>query len=141
MIDIGFEEITKRFKKIALPEIDLVVGVARGGVVAAALAAHRLGAPLSLMHLHYRNDENQPEQNEPVLVGDFLQPHHGARVLLADDVSVSGKTLAAAAKKIRGCDVKTFVLKGRADYVLFPEIQGCVNWPWSCGRTAPGEKH
>ena len=32
--------------------------------------------------------------------------------------------------KINGINVKTLDMKGKADYVLFPEIKECVKWPW-----------
>jgi hypoxanthine phosphoribosyltransferase len=54
----------------------------------------------------------------------------GARILLVDDVSVSGQTLALARSLLKGYEVITFTLKGKADFVLFPEITACVNWPW-----------
>ena len=56
----------------------------------------------------------------------FLESH----ILLVDDVSVSGVTLSLALSLLKDFEVFTFVLKGQADYVLFPEIKECVNWPW-----------
>jgi hypoxanthine phosphoribosyltransferase len=54
----------------------------------------------------------------------------GKQMLLVDDVSVSGKTLNEALRYFEGLQIKTLTMKGRADYVLFPEIQDCVKWPW-----------
>ena len=54
----------------------------------------------------------------------------GKLILLVDDVSVSGKTMAVALSQLKGLSVKTFAMKGKADYVLFPDIQDCVKWPW-----------
>jgi len=55
--------------------------------------------------------------------------------LLVDDVSVTGKTLKCAVENLQDYTVYTFVLKGKADYVLFPEINTCVEWPWKTGFT------
>jgi hypoxanthine phosphoribosyltransferase len=49
---------------------------------------------------------------------------------VVDDVSVTGQTLELAKKKLRSSTVKTFVLRGKADHVLFPKIKECVKWPW-----------
>jgi hypoxanthine phosphoribosyltransferase len=54
----------------------------------------------------------------------------GQRVLLVDEVSVTGKTMEFAKTFLTEHEVITFALKGKADYVLFPEIASCVNWPW-----------
>jgi hypothetical protein len=35
-----------------------------------------------------------------------------------------------AREQLKGYDVKTLAMKGKADYVLFPEIKDCVKWPW-----------
>ena len=44
-------------------------------------------------------------------------------VLLIDDVSVTGKTIGLAKEVFKDFNVKTFVLVGEADYVLFPDIR------------------
>ena len=52
------------------------------------------------------------------------------KVLLVDDVSRTGATLGKAKELLKGNEVNTFVLKGKADYSIF-EIDGCVEWPWN----------
>jgi hypoxanthine phosphoribosyltransferase len=47
-----------------------------------------------------------------------------------DEVSVTGKTMEFAKTFLTEHEVITFALKGKADYVLFPGIAACVNWPW-----------
>jgi hypothetical protein len=51
-------------------------------------------------------------------------------------VSVTGKTLAFARTLLPGHDIRTLVLKGRGDYVVFPEIALCVDWPWKVSSAA-----
>jgi hypothetical protein len=36
----------------------------------------------------------------------------------------------AALEQLQGFNVKTLSMKGKADFVLFPEIKDCVQWPW-----------
>lgn len=55
----------------------------------------------------------------------------GSKILLVDDVSVTGKTLEKVKKELYGYEVTTLVFKGKADHVLFPEIRTCVEWPWN----------
>jgi hypoxanthine phosphoribosyltransferase len=55
----------------------------------------------------------------------------GLSVLVVDDVSVTGATLSAAREILVGASIITLTCKGKADFVLFPEISSCVLWPWS----------
>ncbi len=122
-------EIRTRLEQLELPEIDLVVGIATGGSVPASLVAYKLNRPLSLVQLNYRAEDNTPQRSKPLLQAPF-QPPEVRRVLLVDDVSVSGRTLGVARALLPHCEVTTLVMKGRADVVLFPEIERCVSWPW-----------
>ncbi len=63
-----------------------------------------------------------------------LSPVGVKRILLVDDVSVSGQTLQAARELLMDYEVTTFVLKSKADLVAFPEIGECVVWPWKLER-------
>ncbi len=131
MVQISFQEITERLRNAGLPETDLVIGIGSGGVVPAALAAFHLNAGLRIITLNYRDEQNTPLYEYPVVLN--LPPDlelGGKRILLVDDVSVSGKTLNAALALLKGYNVKTLTMKGKADYVLFPEVKDCVMWPW-----------
>lgn len=130
-ISLSFKEISAAFRRFPLPETDLVVGIGRGGVVPASLAAHQLGCELQIVRVNYRDDDNHPVRFQPEFLQDFsLGLAEGKRILLVDDVSVSGKTLAIVKEKLSAYSVTTFVMKGKADYVLFPDIKTCVHWPW-----------
>lgn len=131
MVPISFREISKRLREINLPETDLVIGIGSGGVVPASLAAFHLGAELQVITLNYRDENNNPRYGEPVVLNlpaDLSL--EGKRILLVDDVSVSGKTLNAALELLKDFNVKTLTMKGKADFVLFPEVKDCVKWPW-----------
>lgn len=129
-VSLDFLRISQALKSFQLPDVDHVVGIANGGIVPASLVAHQLGCPLRLMHINYRAPDNTPRHPEPVLVSWQPLEETGRRILLVDEVSVSGKTIEFACSFLRDQQVYTFVLKGRADYVLFPDIASCVNWPW-----------
>jgi hypoxanthine phosphoribosyltransferase len=130
MVPLSFLEITRRLQEINLPQADLVIGIGSGGVAPAVLVAHHLNAELKIMVLNYRDDQNNPKYNEPKLIQKPDWDLEGKNILLVDDVSVSGKTMHAALKLLKGYNVKTLAMKGRADFVLFPEIKDCVKWPW-----------
>ncbi len=130
MVPLSFQKIVQRLKDTPLPEVDLVIGIGTGGIVPASLAAFHLGAELQVMVLNYRDAQNTPRYDAPVVLQKPAGALAGKRILLVDDVSVSGKTLNAALEQLQGLDVKTLTMKGKADYVLFPEIKDCVQWPW-----------
>jgi uncharacterized protein len=130
MVPLSFREISDRLKQTALPETDVVIGIGSGGLVPASVVAFHLNAELQVMVLNYRDEQNTPRYEEPKLLQSPLGELEGKRILLVDDVSVSGKTMQAALEHLKGLDVKTLAMKGKADYVLFPEIKDCVQWPW-----------
>lgn len=131
MVPVTFTEISERLRALSLPETDLVIGIGTGGIVPASLVAFHLQCDLHIITLNYRDENNTPRYENPVVVNmPELPSLQDKRVLLVDDVSVSGKTLEQALSFFEGVQIKTFTLKGRADYVLFPEIKDCVKWPW-----------
>ena len=131
MKELTFRQIVKRLEDINLPRFDTVIGIAEGGIVPASLAAYKLGSDLKIVHINYRDENNDPRYSEPVLLGKADLSGLKEDILLVDDVSVSGKTIEFAKKLFTNCNVKTMVVKGKADYVLFPEIEDCIRWPWS----------
>ena len=130
MVPLSFREISERLKKTKLPEIDLVIGIGSGGIVPAGFVAFHLNAELQVITLNYRDEQNNPRYDEPRILQKPEWQLEGKRILLVDDVSVSGKTINTALELLKGFNVKTMAMKGKADYVLFPEIKDCVKWPW-----------
>lgn len=129
---LSFEEISRAIKKLDLPGFDLVVGIADGGIVPACLMAYKIGCPLELMKVNYRDSANKVNKPYPeIIIPPAIEISCAAQILIVDDVSVSGSTLAAAKDRLSDFHVKTMVLIGKADFVLFPEISGCVLWPWA----------
>ncbi len=141
-VSLSFAAISEALREFPLPEVDRVVGIGRGGVVPASLIAHQLQRDLSIVWVNYRNDDNQPAYDHPQWL-DAELPYFdpGDRIMLVDDVAVSGQTLVAVKERLGDCVVTTLVLKGTADLVVFPTIANCVHWPWKPNeRTAGLEK-
>jgi len=129
-IALDFVTIGQRLKQCPLPAVDRVVGIGSGGVVLAALVAYELARPLTVLPINYRAPDNAPRHAQPILLREIAIPAADHHLLLVDDVSVSGQTLALARKTLTGFAITTLVLKGQADIVLFPEVDTCVQWPW-----------
>lgn len=130
MVPLSFRQITERLNQMQLPETDVVIGIGSGGIPPATMVAYHLNAELQVMVLNYRDEQNNPRYDEPRVLE---KPHghlEGKRILLVDDVSVSGKTMQAAREQLKGLNVQTLAMKGKAEFVLFPEIKDCVKWPW-----------
>jgi uncharacterized protein len=123
-------EIAERIRNTRFPEVDLVVGIASGGVVPASLVAFYLDKPLQVVAINYRDEDNNPRYDAPQLLKKGTELITGKHILLVDDVSVTGKTLITAKDLFDDCEVTTFVLKGQADISAFPEVATCVDWPW-----------
>lgn len=92
-VNLDFMTISRVLKTFPLPEVDHVVGIADGGIVPASLIAHQINRPMSLIQINYRARDNSPRYPRPVLLSWQPLPVGGQRILLVDEVSVSGKTM------------------------------------------------
>ncbi len=128
---LSLKEIKKRLSAFSFPEIDLVVGIASGGTFPAKMVAELLDKPLCTIEINFRSSDNVPLYEAPQLIRmDDISLGVNC-ILLVDDVSVSGQTIILAKSYLTNYNIRTFVLKGKADFVLFPEINTCVSWPWN----------
>lgn len=132
MTPLSFTDLTARLARWTFPAgIDGVVGIASGGVVPAALVAQRLGLEMKVIALNYRDEANEPRHAEPKLLSAVPDLGAWRRLLLVDDVYVSGKSWHAARAQLPATvEVVPFVMKGKVDFALIRDIDGCVRWPW-----------
>lgn len=132
MTPLSFEDICTRLKAWEFPsQIDGVVGIASGGVVPATMVAQQLGVGLRVIALNYRDEANKPRYVEPKLLSHVPDLGHWRRILLVDDVYVSGRSWKAARGYLpQEVEVLPFVLKGKRDFALISDLEGCVRWPW-----------
>ena len=129
-VALSMEDIMDRLESFSFPEVDLVVGITSGARYPAKKISDLLNLPLRYIHINFRMPDNTPKYANPQFIKVEDIPTQYTRILLVDDVSVTGKTLKCAVNNLQNFTVYTFVLKGNADYVLFPEINTCVDWPW-----------
>lgn len=132
MTPLAFEDIAARLQAWRFPAgIEGVVGIASGGVVPAALVAQQLGVGLKVIAFNYRDEANEPRFAVPKLLSAVPGLGPWRKILLVDDVYVSGKSWHAARALLpREVEVLPFVLKGKTDFALIRDVDGCVQWPW-----------
>lgn len=129
---IGLDDLMGRIREKLNPGgFDLVVGVARGGILPAYLASRWLDLPLETIHLNLRDDNHRPVRERPLLLKPVDFDWAGKRILLCDDVSNSGATLKTAAECLPGAMISSLVISGKADISLFGPHDRCIAWPWS----------
>jgi len=123
-------EVKKRIKDIEFhEEFDLIVAVARGGIIPAVLLQARLGCDLEWIWINFRDDSQKPIHEKPVLLKPLTFDPNGKKILLVDDRANSGSTLAVAKTYLKDALlVRTLVVNGAADYPLFNDE--CFYFPW-----------
>lgn len=129
---LSFREILERLDKWKFPKgVDGVMGIAGGGVVPAALVAERLGVELRVVSLNYRDEQNEPRFHVPRVLAPVPDVKGWKKMLLVDDVWVSGASWKAARALFpEEIEVLPFVMKGKVEWALIQDINGCVQWPW-----------
>ena len=126
----SFDEVLERIRTIEIPEtFDMVVAIANGGIVPAAMINQRLGCEFHLLKLNLRDAMQNKLYNKPKLLADIDFDFKGKRVLLVDDRVKTGTTLRFAQELLsEAALVKTLAVNGMADYCLYNE--SCFRFPW-----------
>ena len=126
----SFEEIIDRFRKIMfLEEFDMIVAIANGGIIPAAILNQRLTIQMELLKINLRNSEHKIKYNSPKLLEPIHFEFKNKRILLVDDRVKSGQTLKFASDLLQDAKIiKTFAVNGKADYSLYDE--DCFMFPW-----------
>ena len=129
-------DVLRRIDEIRFDEdFDLVVAILNGGREPARLVAEKLGLPVAWLRVNFRDERHRPRHEAPVLLAPPEFDVRGRRVLVVDDRSRTGATLALAREVLRDAAVvRTLAVNGKADYSLFDEP--CFVFPWAPGATA-----
>ena len=132
MSDKSFEAVKKRLEELTFEErFDLIVAVANGGIVPAALLNQRLGLDLQLLKLHLRDSNQKQLYDKPQLMEQITFDVKGKTILLVEDRVKTGNTLNCAKNLLLEAGaktIKTFAVNGKADYCLYDEL--CFRFPW-----------
>src|SRR5918993_5354956 len=115
-------------------EPDVVVAIARGGLLPAGAIAYALGVKnCGALNVEFYTGIgtvlDAPEVLPPVLDIDYLA---GRRVLLVDDVADSGRTLALAVEMLRtrGADVRSVTVYTKPGSIATPDYSWREAPPW-----------
>jgi hypoxanthine phosphoribosyltransferase len=119
---------------------DIVVAIARGGLLLAGAIAYALNVKsCGALNAEFYTGIDE-RLDEPIILAPFLDEVSldGKRVLLADDVSDSGRTLKMVLDLITraGADVRTVCLYSKPTTVLEPDYvwrktPKWIAFPWS----------
>ena len=126
----SWNEVTERIRSIDFNEsFDLIVAIANGGIIPAALLNQRLQVPVQLLKLSFRDARQQPMFELPQLTDAIHFDVNGKKILLVEDRVKTGATLRYAKELMKAAAlVKTFAVNGKADYALYDE--SCFRFPW-----------
>jgi xanthine phosphoribosyltransferase len=126
----SWEEVAGKIRSFQFAEtFDLIVAIANGGIIPAALINQRLQIRMELLQLSFRNAQQKPIYETPKLMEEIRFNVSGKRILLVEDRVKTGATLSYAKELLSGAAlVKTFAVNGKADYSLFDET--CFPFPW-----------
>ena len=129
-MDRSFEEVSERVRAIEIPEtFDMVVAIANGGIIPAAMVNQRLGCEYHLLKLNLRDVMQNKLYDKPKLLAEIDFDFKGKRILLVDDRVKTGTTLQFAKELLSDAkSVRTLAVNGIADYCLYNEP--CFRFPW-----------
>ena len=143
---LGWDEFGRASRELAQTivddgfEVEVVVAIARGGLLLAGSVAYALGIKsCGALNVEFYTGigERLPD---PIVLPPMLDEAslEGKRVLLVDDVSDSGRTLAMAVKMLEatGADVRSVVLYTKPGTVHEPaytwrRTSRWITFPWS----------
>ncbi|NLO72252.1 MAG: phosphoribosyltransferase [Porphyromonadaceae bacterium] len=127
----SFAEILIRFREIEFHEkFDLVVAIANGGLIPAAILNQRLGTEFQVLKINLRDNNQKPKYDNPKLLTPIDFEFKNKTILLVEDRIKTGATVNFAVELLRGATiVKTFAVNGNADYALYNE--DCFRFPWN----------
>lgn len=126
----SFEEVIEKIRDIKFEEdFDMVVAIANGGVIPAAIINQRLNVEFNLLKINLRDPNQKPKFDAPQLLEPINFDFKNKTILLVEDRVKSGATVKLAVSLLQDAAiVKTFAVNGSADYSLYDEA--CFRFPW-----------
>jgi Predicted phosphoribosyltransferases len=126
----SFSDVLEQFRTIEFSEqFDMIVAIANGGIVPAAILNQRLDVGVYLLKINLRDSNQVPKYDTPQLISPVDFEFKGKTILLVEDRVKTGASLQLACKLLEGAKcVKTFAVNGKADYSLYDET--CFKFPW-----------
>jgi xanthine phosphoribosyltransferase len=125
-----FDEVLERFGNIVFVEnFEIIVAIANGGIIPAAILNQRLDIELRLLRINFRDNNQEPKYDDPKLLSPIDFEFKDKTILLVDDRIRTGASLKLAIELLQGAkSIKTFAVNGNADYALYNEE--CFKFPW-----------
>jgi len=128
----SFEEVKVGFETMVFQDkFDLIVAVANGGIIPAAMLNQKLDLEIQLLKLHLRDKTQKQLFDKPQLLEEIKFDVQGKTILLVEDRVKTGNTLNFAKQLLLDAGaktVRTFAVNGKADYCLYDET--CFMFPW-----------
>jgi len=126
----SFDDVMERIRCMEFHEkFDMIVAIANGGIIPAALINQRLNLGIYLLKLNLRDVTQKQLYAEPKLLEEIDFSFEGKRILLVEDRVKTGTTLNYARQLLsKAALVKTFAVNGNADYCIYNE--NCFKFPW-----------
>lgn len=128
-------------------DVEVIIGVARGGMIPAGALTYALGVKLTdAINVEFYTDVAQTLP-DPILLAPMLdiESIRGRRLLVVDDVVDSGRTLALVLKLLRGfgADVRSAVIYAKPTTVVEPDFvwkrtDKWIVFPWSAEPPVTG---
>ena len=127
----SFDEITMRLKEMQFGDsFDMIIAIANGGLVPAALINQLLNIELQVLRINFKDAKQKPRYDSPQLLQKINFDYKGKKILLVDDRIKSGATILLAKELLKeAAMIKTFAVNGNADYALYNE--NCFRFPWT----------
>lgn len=125
-----FAEVLERFRNIPVSEeFDMIVAIANGGIIPAAILNQRLNIGIQLLKINLRDSNQKPLYDTPQLIAPIDFEYKDKTILLVEDRVKTGASLNMACELLKGAKmIKTFAVNGKADYSLYDE--SCFKFPW-----------
>lgn len=120
-----------RFREIEFhDQFDIIVAIANGGIIPAAILNQRLGVEFQILKINLRDTNQKPKYENPQLLSPVGFEYRDKTILMVEDIIKTGATINFAIGLLQGAkQIKTFAVNGNADYALYNE--SCFRFPWN----------